>query len=98
MAKALSRSKNGSRTGSTKYDAHQKVLSQTYGALADRRRELSDSNSAVAKPEELRRSVSLCADSQRAWLRHEDYSEKLWPSRNDFPAAEWRPRLLAPQG
>ena len=98
MAKALSRNRNGSRSGSTKYDAHQKVLSQTYGALADLRRELSDSKSAVAEREELLNSFSTCADSQRAWLLLEDYFEKLSLSRRDFPATDWWPRLLAAQG
>src|SRR4051794_4661698 len=98
MAKALSRNRNGSRSGSTKYDAHQKVLSQTYGALADLRRELSDSKTAVAEREELLKSFSLCADSQRAWLLLEDYFEKLSLSRKDFPATDWWPRLLHAQG
>src|SRR5580765_5392877 len=98
MAKALSRSKNGSRTGSTKYDAHQKVLSQTYGALADLRRELSDSKTAVAEREDILRNFSVCPDSQRAWLLLEDYFEKLSLSRKDFPAADWWPRMLAVQG
>ena len=98
MAKALVRNKNGSRSGSTKYDAHQKVLSQTYGALADLRRELSDSKSAVAEREELLNSFSACADSQRAWLLLEDYFEKLSLSRRDFPATDWWPRMLAAQG
>src|SRR5437879_7708285 len=98
MAKALIRSRNGSRSNSTKYDAHQKVLSQTYGALADLRRELSDSKSAVAEREELLRVFSTCADSQRAWLLLEDYFEKLSLSRKDFPAPDWWPRLLSAQG
>src|SRR3982750_735692 len=98
MAKALSRNRNGSRSGSTKYDAHQKVLSQTYGALSDLRRELSDSKSAVAEREELLNSFSTCADSQRAWLLLEDYFEKLSLSRRDFPSTDWWPRLLASQG
>jgi hypothetical protein len=98
MAKALIRNRNIQRSGSTKYDANQKVLSQTYGALADLRRELSDSKSAVTEREELLRSFSLCADSQRAWLLLEDYFEKLSLSRKDFPAADWWPRLLAARG
>ncbi len=98
MAKALVRNKNGSRSGSTKYDANQKVLSQTYGAFADLRRELSDSKSAVAEREELLNSFSLCADSQRAWLLLEDYFEKLSLSRRDFPTTDWWPRMLASQG
>ena len=98
MAKALSRNRNGSRSGSTKYDANQKVLSQTYGALADLRRELSDSKSAVAEREELLNSFSTCADSQRAWLLLEDYFEKLSLSRRDFPTTDWWPRMLTAQG
>src|SRR5580765_8525068 len=101
MAKALIRNRSdGSRRSgsSTKYDAHQKVLSQTYGALADLRRELSDSKSAVAEREEILKNFSGCVDSQRAWLLLEDYFEKLSLSRKDFPAADWWPRLLAAQG
>src|SRR5215471_4389437 len=97
MAKTLIRNRNSSRAGSTKYDAHQKVLSQTYGALADLRRELSDSKSAVAGREELLKIFSLCVDSQRAWLLLEDYFEKLSLSRKDFPSTDWWPRLLAAQ-
>ena len=42
MSKVSLRNGNGSRkAGTTKYDAHHKVLSQTYGAFADLRRELS---------------------------------------------------------
>jgi hypothetical protein len=101
MAQALIRNKNGSpRHGgsSTKYDAQQKVLSQTYGALADLRRELSDSKATVAERDELLRSFAGCADSQRAWLLLEDYFEKLSLSRKDFPATDWWPRLLAANG
>jgi len=101
MAKAVIRNGTGSsRRGAmstSKYDAHNKVLSQTYGALADLRRELSDSKSAVAEREELLRTFALCADSQRAWLLLEDYFEKLSLSRKDFPAADWWPRMLAAQ-
>lgn len=101
MAKALIRNGTGSsRRGgiTTKYDAHQKVLSQTYGALADLRRELSDSKETVAEREELLRNFSVCADSQRAWLLLEDYFERLSLSRKDFPATDWWPRMLAARG
>ena len=80
-------SKNGSAarfTGATKYDAHHNVLSKTYGALADLRRELADPKSRVAEREEMLRLFSTCADSQRAWLMLEDYFEKLSLSRKDF--------------
>jgi superfamily II DNA or RNA helicase len=97
MAKVLLR--NGSRTGSaSKYDAHHTVLSKTYGALADLRRELADSKAAVAEREELLKSFSVCSDSQRGWLLLEDYFEKLSLSRRDFPSTDWWPRLLAAQG
>ena len=59
-------SKSGSKNGratrvvsNTKYDAHHTVLSRTYGALADLRRELADSKSRVAEREEILRSLSL---------------------------------------
>jgi len=99
MARALLRNGNGSRSGqSSKYDAHNTVLSKTYGALAELRRELADSRAAVTEREELLRSFATCADSQRAWLLLEDYFEKLSLSRKDFPSADWWPRLLAAQG
>jgi SNF2 family DNA or RNA helicase len=74
------------------------VLSKTYGALADLRRELSDSKAAVGEREELLRQFSSCPDSQRAWLLLEDYFEKLSLSRKDFPHNDWWPRLLSAQG
>jgi hypothetical protein len=99
MARVLLRNGNGVRSGqASKYDAQNTVLSKTYGALADLRRELADSKSAVAEREELLNSFAMCADSQRAWLLLEDYFEKLSLSRKDFPSADWWPRLLAAQG
>ncbi len=98
MPRISARNGNGARTGATKYDAHHKVLSQTYGAFADLRRELSDSKNTVSEREELLRLFSTCPDSQRAWLALEDYFEKLALSRRDFPATDWWPRLLAAQG
>jgi hypothetical protein len=99
MGKTLLRSGNGSRsTGTTKYDAHHTVLSKTYGALADLRRELADSKSAVNLRSEILAQFSTCADSQRAWLLLEDYFEKLSLSRKDFTGEEWWPRLMAAQG
>jgi superfamily II DNA or RNA helicase len=95
MAKTLIKQRNIVRSGSTKYDAHHKVLSQTYGALADLRRELSDSKSAVAEREDLLKTFSACADSQRAWLLLEDYFEKLSLSRRDFNGDDWWPQLMA---
>ena len=73
MARVPVKNGNGSRTASTsKYDAHHNVLSQTYGAFADLRRELSDSKTAVAGREEILRNFAVCPDSQRAWLLLED--------------------------
>src|SRR5579872_1171599 len=99
MAKALLRNGNGTRSSqASKYDAHNSVLSKTYGVLADLRRELSDSKAAVAEREDLLQSFASCGDSQRAWLLLEDYFEKLSLSRKDFPSPDWWPRLLAAQG
>jgi superfamily II DNA or RNA helicase len=84
--------------GATKYDAHNTVLSKTYGALADLRRELSDSRARVSEREEILRQLAACSDSQRAWLLLEDYFGKLSLSRRDFTAQEWWPRLLRASG
>src|SRR5262245_37818312 len=99
MAKAAVRNGNGLRaSGTAKYDAHHTVLSKTYGALADLRRELSDSREAVAQRGEILTQFSACGDSQRAWLLLEDYFEKLSLSRKDFAGEDWWPRLMAQQG
>src|ERR1700752_3993523 len=99
MAKVLTKSGNGSRANqASKYDAHNTVLSKTYGALADLRRELADSKADVAERQERLRGFATCGDSQRAWLLLEDYFEKLSLSRKDFPSADWWPTLLAAQG
>ena len=99
MAKALpSNGKTARSAQGSLYDAHNTVLSNTYGALADLRRELSDSKASVAERDELLKTFAGCADSQRAWLLLEDYFEKLSLSRKDFPNTDWWPRLLAAQG
>jgi hypothetical protein len=68
MAKALLKNGNGSRPGqASKYDAHNTVLSKTYGALADLRRELADSKADIAEREDLLRGFAACADSQGVW-------------------------------
>jgi len=84
--------------GTAKYDAHHTVLSKTYGALADLRRELSDSKARVAERAELLGLFASCADSQRAWLILEDYFDKLSLSRKDFAGQNWWLRMLAKQG
>src|ERR1700704_1589181 len=100
MPKLASKNGRSARLASstTKYDAHHKVLSKTYGALADLRRELADSKTAIAEREEILRQFATCADSQRAWLLLEDYFEKLSLSRKDFNGQDWWSRLLHAQG
>ncbi len=99
MARALFRDGSSARAGqASKYDAQNTVLSKTYGAMADLRRELSDTKAAVVERQELLQTFASCADSQRAWLLLEDYFEKLSLSRKDFPSADWWPRLLTAQG
>ncbi len=99
MSRLANKNGNGARAhGPTKYDANNSVLSKTYGAFADLRRELSDSKAAVSERAELLTSFATCADSQRAWLLLEDYFEKLSLSRKDFPGTEWWPRLLTALG
>ena len=51
MAKVGKKTSRGPRfsAAAAKYDAHHTVLSKTYGALADLRRELADSKTRVAE-------------------------------------------------
>ena len=65
MPKIPVRNGNNPRAGTTKYDAHHKVLSQTYGAFADLRRELSDSKETIGGREDILKSFATCPDSQR---------------------------------
>ena len=59
MPRTPIRNGNGAtRTGANKYDAHHKVLSQTYGAFADLRRELSDSKNTVTEREDILKSFA----------------------------------------
>src|SRR6266478_467987 len=97
MPKLAKNGRSARFANTTKYDAHHTVLSKTYGALADLRRELADSKERVAEREELLNTFAICADSQRAWLLLEDYFEKLSLSRKDFPTTDWWPRLLNAQ-
>ena len=85
-------------SGTTKYDAHHTVLSKTYGALADLRRELSESKESIAQREHLLKMFSECGDRQRAWLLLEDYFDKLNISRKDFTAQDWWDRVVAAEG
>ena len=98
MARVSLRNGNDLRSpGTTKYDAHHTVLSKTYGALADLRRELADSREAVAQRADILAQLAVCGDSQRGWLLLEDYFEKLSLSRKDFAGDDWWPRLMAAQ-
>jgi superfamily II DNA or RNA helicase len=81
-----------------RYDGHHTVLQKTYGALADLRKELAESKTAVAERTEVLNMFGACADSQRAWLLLEDYFEKLNLSRKDFVASEWWPKMTAVLG
>ena len=68
MARSSSRNGTGKRPSSTsKYDAHNKVLSSAYGALADLRRELSDSKGAVTE-----RDQSPTTDANGAFASNDD--------------------------
>lgn len=87
-----------SSAAAARYDAHHNVLGRAYGALADLRRELSDSKAAVAERTEILNQFATCADPQRTWLLLEDYFEKLSLSRRDFPGEDWWPRLVGAQG
>ena len=99
MARTAKKTTGAPRSAaSARYDAHHTVLSKTYGALADLRRELADSKAAVAERTEILNIFATCQDSQRAWLLLEDYFEKLSLARKDFTAIDWWPRLLAVSG
>jgi superfamily II DNA or RNA helicase len=99
MSKVASKNGRSPRFSSTpKYDANNSVLSKTYGALADLRRELADSKGRVAEREEILKMFSDCGDRQRAWLLLEDYFEKLALSRKDFGGQDWWPRVMSAEG
>src|SRR5260370_1517337 len=99
MPKAASKNGRSARIASTtKYDAHHTVLSKTYGAQADLRRELADSKARVAERAEILNQVSTCTDPQRAWLLLEDYFEKLSLAREDFTSQGGWLRRRAPPG
>ena len=85
-------------TTSAKYDSHNVVLDKTYGALADLRRELSDSKTDIEDRKALLEQFSKCSDSQRAFLLLDDYFERISLSRKDFAGEEWWPKLLDCKG
>ena len=98
MARVAKKTGSPRSAGATRYDAHHTVLDKTYGAMAELRRELSNSKVAIAERTEILKSFSACQDPQRAWLILEDYFEKLSLSRKDFPSEEWWPRLVGAKG
>ena len=100
MPKAVKRTGRAPRfsASAAKYDAHHTVMSKTYGALAELRRELAEPKTRIAEREDMLRMFSSCEDSQRAWLLLEDYFEKLSLSRKDFSAVDWWPRMMHARG
>jgi superfamily II DNA or RNA helicase len=82
----------------TKYDAHHKVLTSTYGSFADLRRELADSKEKVAEREAVLKLLAACPDPQRAYLLFDDYLEKLALRRNDFGQHDWWARIQVASG
>lgn len=82
----------------TKYDAHHKVLTDTYGSFADLRRELSDSRDKVAERENVLKQLKDTKDPQRAYLLFDDYLEKLALRRNDFGQHDWWARIQDAEG
>jgi len=73
------------------------VLSQTYGAFADLRRELSDSKETVGGREELLKTFALCPiRSARGWRSRIILKNCHFTPR--FPDTNWWPRLLNAQG
>ncbi|MCS1408590.1 MAG: RNA polymerase-associated protein RapA [Verrucomicrobia subdivision 3 bacterium] len=98
MPKGRKTASNRRSTTSAKYDDYNGVLDKTYGAWADLRRELSDSQTAVKERKTLLEKFSKCTDSQRAFLLLDDYFELISLSRKDFAGDEWWPRLLACKG
>jgi superfamily II DNA or RNA helicase len=83
---------------SSRYDAHHKVLTTTYGSFADLRRELSDSKEKVSEREAVLKLFATCTDPQRAYLLLDDYLEKLALNRKDFGQTEWWPRMQQSTG
>ncbi len=77
----------------TKYDAHHRVLTSTYGSFADLRRELADSKEKVAEREKVLGQLSETVDPQRAYLLFDDYLEKLSLRRSDFGQHDWWSRI-----
>ncbi|MDB4459254.1 hypothetical protein N9059_01640, partial [bacterium] len=99
MAKKSTKTTRSTKSAaSSKYDAHHKVLSQTYGDLAGLRRELADSRESVAERTKLLEKFATCKDPQSAWLVMEDFFHALNLSRKDFSDETWWDRALAVKG
>ena len=66
MSKVASKNGRSPRFSSTpKYDANNSVLSKTYGARADLRRELADSKGRVAEREEILKMFADCSQMKK---------------------------------
>jgi len=89
---------NKRRQAASKYDAQMEVLAQAYGALADLRRELSESKTVLEDRQRILREFANCIDPQKAWLLLEDYFERLSLSRRDFPETDWWQQMVALRG
>ena len=87
------------KTSDPRYDVENSVFEKTYGALAELRRQLSDSKSAIQERTELLRLFANCRDLQRAWILLEDYFQKLQISRKDFDSIpDWWQRVVSKFG
>ena len=90
MPRAVKKKKNTiSSAKASKYDAHHKVIDNTYGDFADLRHQLSESKEDVAERSSLLKMFADCPDSQRSWLLLEDYFDKLTLARKDFSLDDW---------
>ena len=100
MAKKARKTANVARSAQTaKYDAHHEVMEETYGALADLRRQLADSPELIKRREKTLKEFSECPDTQRAWLLLEDYFECLSLARKDFDTTgNWWDSLVDESG
>ena len=90
MPRAAKKKKTSiSSAKASKYDAHHKVIDNTYGDFADLRHQLSESKEDVEERSSLLKMFADCPDSQRSWLILEDYFDKLTLTRKDFSLDDW---------
>ena len=92
MPKISARNGNGTRSGATKYDAHHKVLSQTYGAFSPTSvGNCPSSKNTVTEREDILRGFARVAPIRNAlaWLLPEDYFENCRCRARISPATDW---------